>query len=90
MSPALILALFEQTEKDTGERIVLLMEAISASVGVSWLKKGGDLYRKTVERFQRMAGIGAPAKHPEDAKANRKKLGAKLAKLGLTMLGKPR
>ena len=88
MSPSLILLLYRQTERDAAEHMLLLMEATRAATGVSWLQKGADLYGKTIERFQRMAGIGAAAKRPDDAKANRKQLGAKLAKLGLTPGGK--
>ena len=79
----MILLLFEQSEKEMAQNALLNMEVMLAATGVSWLKKGAEVYQKTWERFRRMAGVGGETKKPDDAKANRKNLAATFAKLGL-------
>ena len=64
---------------------LLTLDAMDAANARSWLKNGHKIFNATVQRLQAMAGLRNPktAQRREEVKANRKKLAASFAGLGV-------
>lgn len=82
MSPAQILLLFEQSERDRAETALWQLDATYAAVAPGVFEKGGEVLTKVRDAFRRMAGLDSAKPSKKDAKANRKGMLDTLRSLG--------